>query len=200
MNDNIDKNRLKELWIEMLKEIGENIYRKGIKDTPERIANMYGEIFKGYNINEKPVITTFSNGEDGITYNQMIIDEGNFYSLCEHHCMPFFGKYWFSYIPHKHGKIMGISKVARVIDFHSSKLQTQERLVKDIIDDLWSSITDKNYSPRGMALVIKARHLCKAMRGIKQEGEMTTIELKGLFKEDPKTRQEFFSFIHMKNG
>ena len=187
--------KIAELWTDLLREIGENPDRPGLQGTPLRIASMYEEIFRGYDQKCKPMITTFPNGEDGIVYNQMIIDQGTFHSFCEHHGLPFFGQYWFSYIPHAQGRIIGLSKVAHLVHFHSAKLQIQERLVKDVIDDLWAALSPADSEPKGMALVLKARHLCKSMRGVKQEGEMITIELRGLFKEDQKTRQEFFSFV-----
>lgn len=195
MQVTLNKDKITELWRELLKEIGENPARPGLQGTPLRIASMYEEIFRGYDTNCKPKITTFPNGEDGIIYNQMIIDQGTFHSFCEHHGLPFFGHYWFSYIPHAQGKIIGLSKVAHVVHFHSAKLQIQERLVKDVIDELWNALAQVEAEPKGMALVLKARHLCKSMRGVKQDGEMITIELRGLFKEDQKTRQEFFSFV-----
>ena len=195
MNTSLNKSKIAELWTTLLKEVGENPARPGLQGTPLRIASMYEELFRGYDEMCKPKITTFLNGEDGIIYNQMIIDQGTFHSFCEHHGLPFFGDYWFSYIPHGQGKIIGLSKVAHLVHFHSAKLQIQERLVKDIIDDLWKALAQESNEPKGMALVLKARHLCKSMRGVKQDGEMITIELRGLFKEDQKTRQEFFSFV-----
>src|SRR3989338_8179729 len=195
MNTSLNKSKIAELWTTLLKEVGENPARSGLQGTPLRIASMYEEIFRGYDEMCKPIITTFPNGEDGIIYNQMIIDQGTFHSFCEHHGLPFFCHYWFSYIPHGQGKIIGLSKVAHLVHFHSAKLQIQERLVKDIIDDLWKALAQESNEPKGMALVLKARHLCKSMRGVKQDGEMITIELRGLFKEEQKTRQEFFSFL-----
>ncbi len=114
--------------------IGEDINREGLLGTPARVAKMYGELFQGYDKKNKPKITTFKNGVDGVIYNQMVLDDGDFYSHCEHHMVPFFGKYYFAYIPDK--IILGLSKVARIVDYHAAKLQIQERLVKDIVDDL----------------------------------------------------------------
>ncbi len=188
--------RVKELWTKLLELLGDNPLREGLKNTPRRVAAMYSELFCGYDLKSKPKITVFPNGSDNVTYNQLIIDEGTFCSFCEHHCLPFFGKYWFGYIPHKEGNILGLSKVARIVRFHSARLQVQERLVGEIIDDVWSAISKSNVEPKGMALVLKAKHLCKCIRGVRQDGEMTTIELRGLLKEDQKTRQEFFSFVH----
>lgn len=189
------ENDAEDLITRQLEMIGENPNREGLKDTPRRVVKMFREIFKGYDKNQKPIITTFKNGSDGLTYDQMIIDEGTFYSQCEHHMVSFFGNYFFSYIPHPKGKILGLSKVARVVEYHSAKLQVQERLVNDITNDLWNALDDKN-QPIGMALVMQGRHLCKEMRGIKQKGKMTTIELKGVFKTDLNARQEFLKFVN----
>ena len=182
--------KLEFLIKEILSIIGEDPNREGLKHTPKRVAKMYHEIFRGYQ-DEKPVITTFANGKDGITYNQMVVDEGDFFSMCEHHIMPFFGKYYFAYIPDK--IILGLSKVARIVDFHAAKLQIQERLVKDIVDDL-----EKACKPKGIALIIKAHHLCKSMRGVKKEGYMVTSEVRGVFQKNLDTRQEFLSIINIK--
>ena len=181
---------------EMLIKIGENPDREGLKGTPKRIVNMWKEIFRGYDIEQKPTITTFKNGIDGITYNQMVVDSGKFYSHCEHHMVPFFGKYWFAYIPHPKGKILGISKVARVVDFCSAKLQIQERLVQDVVNMLWEKLSEGTaYKPQGMALIMKGTHLCKSMRGVKKEGEMITSEMRGIFKTEDKVRNEFLQLI-----
>lgn len=122
-----------------------------------------------------------------MSYDQMIIDTGYFYSQCEHHMAPFFGKYYFAYIPDK--DILGLSKVARIVDFHSSRLQVQERLVKEIVDDLETAL-----KPLGIALILKGRHLCKEMRGVKKvNGEMTTSDLRGVFRTKPEVREEFIN-------
>ena len=185
-----------ELVREMIINIGENPDREGLKDTPKRIANMWEEVFRGYDIKQKPTITTFNNGVDGITYDQMVLDNGAFYSHCEHHMVPFFGKYWFAYIPHPKGKILGISKVARVVDYCAAKLQIQERLVQDVVNMLWSELCKgTTHKPRGMALIMKGTHLCKSMRGVKKEGEMITSEMRGLFKKEDKVRNEFLQLI-----
>lgn len=174
---------------DLLLSIGEDPDRQGLKDTPKRMVNMWREIFHGYDQSKKPTITVFPNDKDGIHYSQMIIDTGYFYSHCEHHGAPFFGKYYFAYLPNK--TIMGLSKVARTIDYFSSRLQIQERLVKDIVDEV-----EKVVEPKGVALLMRARHLCKEMRGVKKiEGEMITSELRGKFKTDLSTRTEFMNII-----
>lgn len=174
---------------EMLTFIGEDPYREGLLETPKRVVKMWKELYRGYDIEQKPKITVFDNENDGVKYDQMIIDTGYFFSQCEHHMVPFFGQYWFAYIPDK--KILGLSKVARIVDFFSAKLQVQERLVKEIVDEI-----EKEVQPLGIALVLKGRHLCKEMRGIKKYGgEMITSDLRGVFREDSKVREEFMRFI-----
>ena len=184
-----------ELIKKQLEAIGENPDRPGLKDTPKRVVNMWKEIFRGYDPEQKPHITTFMNGEDGLTYDQMITDTGEFYSHCEHHAVPFFGNYYFAYIPHKKGKILGLSKVARVVDYHSAKLQVQERLVQDILNELWDALCEGTlHEPLGMALMMRGEHLCKTMRGAKKKGSMTTTELRGAFR-DPEVRNEFMGLV-----
>jgi len=173
----------------MLEQIGENPNRQGLIETPKRVVKMWKEIFRGYDLEQKPKLTVFENGQDGVNYDQMIFDTGKFYSQCEHHMVPFFGEYYFAYIPNK--KIVGISKVARLIDYHCAKLQIQERLVKDILDDI-----EKEIQPLGCALVMKGTHLCKVMRGVRKEGQMVTSDIRGVFREKDSTRQEFLSLIN----
>lgn len=179
---------------EMLLAIGDNPDREGLKDTPKRVVKMWEEIFKGYDKNQLPKVTTFQNGKDGIVYDEMIIDTGKFYSQCEHHLIPFIGEYFFGYIAHKDGKILGLSKVARVVDYFSSKLQVQERLGSEIIEYLWNELSKEGVEPIGMGLILKAKHLCKCMRGIKNDGIMITSNLKGVFKNQ-EVRQEFLQLI-----
>jgi GTP cyclohydrolase I len=192
----MDKEKIKYLWKEILKEIGENPNREGLLDTPKRIANMYEELFRGYNKSQIPKVTIFHNNIDGISYDEMIIDTGNFYSHCEHHCVPFFGNYYFAYIPHPRGNILGLSKVARVVDFFSAKLQIQERLTNDIVEYIWNELCrNSKYKPLGIALIMKGEHLCKTMRGAKKKGQMTTSVMKGIFKNNHETKDEFLKLI-----
>ena len=177
----------------ILRTIGENPDREGLLGTPERIIRMWKEIFRGYDPKQAPKITAFNNGTDGIVYDQMIVDTGKYYSQCEHHMLPFFGTYWFAYLPHPKGKILGLSKVARTVDYFSAKLQIQERLVSEIVEYLEKALTD-TYPPLGMALLMKGEHLCKTMRGAKKEGIMTTSKLTGGFK-DIVVKNEFLNFV-----
>jgi GTP cyclohydrolase IA len=198
--EEMNKEKIEQLWKEILIEIGENPNREGLKDTPKRIANMYEEIFRGYDKKQIPKITTFDNGQDGIVYDEMIIDEGDFYSHCEHHLVPFFGKYWFAYIPSEKGKILGLSKVARIVDYFSAKMQIQERLVREIVEYIWNELSKEEIEPegiepKGMALIMEAEHLCKTMRGAKKKGLMKCSYMKGCFRDDAKTREEFLNLI-----
>ena len=185
------ENHIKEL----LEYIGEDPNRKGLKGTPDRIIRMWKEIFRGYDPSQKPKITTFDNNDDGIVYDNMVIDQGDFHSNCEHHCVWFWGKYWFAYIPNPKGKILGISKIGRVVDYCSARLQIQERLVHDIVDMLKEALGSE-YPPLGIALVMKGHHSCKEFRGAKKKGIMTSSYLEGAFKNDPQVRAEFMNLVN----
>jgi len=178
-----------ELIKELLRRVGENPERTGLMDTPKRVVKMFGEIYRGYDKSKRPRITTFPNGEDGVMQDQMVIDKGYFYSQCEHHMVPFFGEYAFAYIPDK--KIVGISKISRLVDWYAAKLQVQERLTQEIVNDF-----EKELEPLGIMLVMKARHLCKEMRGTKKyNSPMITSCVTGVFKEQVETREEFLNLI-----
>lgn len=189
--------------VRMLSYIGEDPNRVGLKDTPERVVRMWGEIYRGYDPKKAPKKTCFPNGEDGLRYDEMIIDTGYFFSQCEHHMVPFFGQYWFAYIPGD--SIIGLSKVADWIDYHAAKLHIQERLVKDVLDELdtilktpfptTEEITEHK-GPLGLGLVMKGRHLCKEMRDVKKyNSAMITVDLRGSLREDPAARAEFMRFV-----
>jgi GTP cyclohydrolase I len=173
----------------ILSYIGENPNREGLIETPDRIARMYNEIFRGYDASQKPKITTFKNDMES---TDIVFDSGDYYSMCEHHMMPFFGKYYFAYIPKKDGRILGISKVARVVGYCAARLQLQERLARDIIQMLTDALDGQ---VEGMAIVMRGAHLCKTMRGVKNNGKMTVSHLSGVFKEDPNARNEFYKLI-----
>lgn len=196
--DKITKEQAEKNVRELLHYIGEDPDRVGLQGSPERIVRMWAEIFRGYDPFQTPKITTFPNGEDGLTYDTMVVDEGNFHSMCEHHAMPFFGKYWFAYIPHPKGKILGLSKIARVVDFCSAKLQVQERLVNEVVTMINDALTEGEgaaYPPLGIALVMEGEHLCKTMRGVKKKGTMFSSYLTGEFKNDSTVRNEFLNLI-----
>lgn len=173
----------------LISYIGEDPNREGLIGTPDRILRMWKEIFRGYNPDEKPKITTFDN-EEG--YTNMVFDAGDYWSMCEHHILPFFGRYYFAYIPSKNGRILGISKVARVVGYCAAKLQLQERLAKEIVEMLTEALGGEC---QGMALVMKGTHLCKSMRGVKNQGPMTVAYLSGDFNK-PEVRNEFYHLIN----
>lgn len=185
------KRKIEEAIRTLLEAIGEDPDRMGLAGTPDRIARMYQEIFRGYDPAQKPHITTFDND----THNtEMVFDTGDFYSMCEHHMMPFFGQYYFAYIPNDDGRILGISKVARVVGYCAARLQLQERLAHDIIDMLSDALDNQ---AQGFAIVMKARHMCKSMRGVKNSGAMTVSYFTGCFRSDESLRKEFYQMIAM---
>lgn len=171
--------------------IGENPDREGLKETPKRIVKMWNEIFRGYNPEQKPKITIFDND---MHTTDIVFDTGDYYSMCEHHMLPFFGKYYFAYIPDPNGQILGISKVARVVGYCSARLQLQERLARDIVNMLNDALGGK---VQGMAIVMRGTHLCKTMRGVRNNGQMTVSYLSGIFKKNNDARQEFYKLIEM---
>lgn len=173
----------------ILLHIGENPEREGLLGTPDRIIRMWNEIFRGYDPNQAPKITTFEND---MRSTDIVFDTGDYYSMCEHHMMPFFGKYYFAYIPSEDGRILGISKIARVVGYCAARLQLQERLALDIIKMLTDAL---NGNVQGMAIVLRGTHLCKTMRGVKSNGKMTVSHLSGIFKSDNNVKAEFYKLI-----
>jgi len=190
MKRKISERQARQYIVKLLQYIGEDENREGLRETPERIVRMFKEIFRGYDPSQKPEITTFTNGEDGVVYDMMIVDKGEFYSVCEHHCRTFFGHYVFAYIPNPKGKILGISKVGRVVDYCSARLQIQERLVMEVVQMLGEALGEEN-PPLGMALSMTARHMCKESRGARKKGDMESVYMTGLFKTDEKIKNEF---------
>lgn len=193
MKRDISRDEAEKAIKTLLSYIGENPDREGLKETPDRIIRMWEEIFRGYDPNKKPKITTFGN-----EYNStdMVFDSGDYYSMCEHHVLPFFGKYYFAYIPSPDGRILGISKVARVVGYCAAKLQLQERLAIDIVKTLDDALGG---TALGFAIVMKGQHLCKTMRGVRNNGKMTVSHFTGLFKDDPDKRNEFYKLIDLQN-
>lgn len=193
----IDEVKAREDIRELLEYIGEDPDREGLRDTPDRMLRMFKEMFRGYDESMKPEVTVFNNGCDGIVYDDVVVDKGDFYSVCEHHCRTFFGSYTFAYVPNPKGKVLGLSKIGRVVDYCSSRLQIQERLVREIVEMLSDALGEEN-PPLGMALVLNGRHMCKESRGSRKQGSMTSAYLTGMFKTSPQLRREFFE-IHCAN-
>ena len=193
MKRDISRDEAEKAIKTLLSYIGENPDREGLKGTPDRIIRMWDEIFRGYDKDKIPRITTFPNEEKE---TDIVFDSGDYYSMCEHHILPFFGKYYFAYIPSPDGRILGISKVARVIGYCAARLQLQERLATDIIKMLDAALNGKAL---GFAIVMRGQHLCKSMRGVRNKGKMTVSHFTGVFKEDPDKRNEFYKLIDLQN-
>lgn len=182
------ENKIKDI----LAFIGDNPDREGLQGTPDRIIRMWKEIFRGYDESQKPKITVFENGKDRLACSYPVLDTGVFYSMCEHHMMPFFGEYWFGYIPNPKGKILGISKVARVIDYCAARLQVQERLAQDIVNMMAEALGDE-YPPLAMGIILEGEHLCKTMRGVRKQGKMSSSFFIDNGRLD-ELRQEIYQF------
>lgn len=172
----------------ILEGIGENPERGGLRETPSRVAHMYKEILGGTGRDPVELVTVVQ----GAGHDEMImIKDIPLFSTCEHHLVPFIGKAHVAYIPDGEGRITGLSKVARVIDLLSKRLQVQERITTQIAETLESAL-----HPRGVFVVIEAEHLCMTMRGVKKPGSVTvTSAVRGLFRNDAKTRSEAFALI-----
>lgn len=178
---------MNELYEKMIKDLGEDPSREGLRDTPKRAANAMKYLTKGYH-EDLAVIMNGAIFESEMN-EMVIVKDIEFYSLCEHHLLPFFGKCHVGYLPN--GKVIGLSKIARIIDFYARRLQIQERLTGEIaqaIADLTNSY--------GVAVVMEAKHLCMMMRGVKKQGSiMTTSVMLGDMRENPNSRAEFLNLI-----
>lgn len=172
---------------QLLLHIGENPEREGLVRTPQRVAEAYRYLTSGYSQDIDSIMNKAVFKEK---YNEMVIVKDiDFFSLCEHHLLPFFGKVHIAYIPR--GKIIGLSKLPRIVEVFSRRLQVQERLTQQIADTLFTAL-----KPAGVAVVIEARHLCMMMRGVeKQHSIATTSAMLGEFHDDDKTRTEFLNLI-----
>jgi GTP cyclohydrolase I len=172
----------------VLEGIGEDAGRAGLKETPRRVSQMYGEIFSGMHQDPEAVIdVTFDEGHD----EMIMVRDIWMASVCEHHLIPFVGKAHVAYIPNRDGRITGLSKVARLVDVLARRPQVQERLTTQIAD-----VLERALSPRGVFVVIEAEHLCMSMRGVKKPGSITvTSAVRGVFKTDARTRAEAMGLI-----
>lgn len=196
---NIEDSVVRDAIRTIITYIGEDPDREGLRNTPDRILRMWKEIFRGYDASQQPRITTFTNSSHT---EEMVFDSGDYYSMCEHHILPFFGKYYFAYIPSAEGRILGISKVARVVGYCAARMQLQERLCREVVDMLAEALTHtKTGKPlvpaQGFAIVMKGKHMCKSMRGVKNNGDMTVSYFTGCFKKNRQLRNEFFEMINM---
>ncbi len=184
----VDIERAERAVRELLEALGEDTERDGLLATPRRVAAMYAELFSGVDDDPAHHLTvTFAAEHD----EMVMVRDIPFASLCEHHMIPFIGRAHVGYIPGTDGRITGLSKLARLVDGYARRLQVQERMTTQIADAMVTSL-----SPRGVLVVVEAEHLCMAMRGVRKPGTLTvTSAVRGLFREDPRTRAEAMQFL-----
>lgn len=183
----MDFEAIRNAVIEVIKGVGEDPEREGLRNTPDRVSRMYAELLSGYNADPKKII----NGAlFHINYDEMVlVRDIEFYSLCEHHMLPFLGRAHVAYLPK--GKVIGLSKIPRIVEMYARRLQVQERMTRQIADLLQETL-----EPHGVAVVVEAMHLCSMMRGVKKhDARMTTSAMHGAFRANLATRQEFLENI-----
>ena len=181
----MDKERVKKLVRELIIEIGEDPTREGLKDTPERIANMYQEIFDGYE-SDSELSVQFSEDSDVVIARNI-----QFYSMCEHHMLPFFGKIHIAYSPN--GRVFGISKLVRLVEKYSKRLQIQERLTKNIADELFSQ------GVKGVVVLADAEHFCMKMRGVRNDATLTSSAYRGIY-ENKEEKESIMTMIRRRTS
>ncbi len=179
--------RIRAAVREILLDIGEDPEREGLLATPDRIHRMYHEVTAGYHVDPERLI---NNAIFEVGYSEMVVVKNiAFYSMCEHHLLPFFGNAHVAYVPE--GKVLGLSKIPRIVEMYARRLQVQERMTQQIADFLMERL-----HPKGVGVVLEATHLCAAMRGVQKPGTvMTTASVLGLFRRNDKTRAEFFAHL-----
>ncbi|OHB53745.1 MAG: GTP cyclohydrolase I FolE [Planctomycetes bacterium GWF2_50_10] len=183
----VDHDRIKRAVTELLLAVGEDPTREGLIDTPDRVARMYSELLAGMADNpDRHLESAFTENYDEI----VLLRDIPFFSMCEHHLMPFIGKAHVAYLPA--GSVLGVSKLARIVDCFARRLQLQERLTAQIADSLMGTI-----KPLGVAVVIEASHSCMTIRGVKKPGSvMVTSAIRGIFKSDPRSRNEVMTLLN----
>lgn len=182
----IDENKIKEAVKMIIEAVGENPEREGLVDTPDRIARMYSEIFCGISQDASEHLRKTFSAPD----SEMVIEKDiQFYSMCEHHLVPFYGKVHIAYIPNE--RVVGLSKLARTVEVFAKRPQLQERMTSQIANAL-----EENLNPKGVMVIIEAEHMCMTMRGIKKPGSKTvTYATRGIFKTDNKLKDDVYNFI-----
>ena len=187
----MDLEKVQNIVSDLLSEIGEDPKRDGLLNTPKRVAKAYEFFTSGY---KKKIEEVLNNAVFDVKYDEMVLVKNiDFYSLCEHHMLPFYGKVHVAYIPD--GKVLGLSKIPRIVEVFSRRLQVQERMTQQIADTI-----EEHLRPQGVAVVSEARHMCMMMRGVeKQNSSATASAVHGIFKEDPRTRSEFLNLISNNN-
>jgi GTP cyclohydrolase I len=184
----IDEEKIKASVKSIIEAIGEDPAREGLAETPRRVAEMYSELFMGMNRDPKKELAV---GYELGHREMVVLKDIPFYSMCEHHFLPFYGVVHIGYIPNNEGRVVGISKLARVVEIIAKRPQIQERMATEIADAI-----DEGLKPDGVAVVIEAEHLCMVMRGIKKPGaSVITSALRGSFRRKAASRAEFFSLI-----
>jgi GTP cyclohydrolase I len=184
----VDRPRIEQAVREILVAVGEDPDREGLRQTPRRMASMYAELFAGLRDDvDRHLTVTFAAEHD----EMVMVRDITFASLCEHHMIPFIGKAHLAYIPNEDGRITGLSKLARLVDTVSRRLQVQERMTTEIADAI-----ERALDPRGVLVVVEAEHLCMSMRGVHKPGTLTiTSAVRGLFRTDQATRAEGMAFV-----
>ena len=187
VDTSLDIEVTKKIIFDLLKAVGEDPHREGLKNTPDRVARMYTELLSGYT--EEPA-RIINNALFHVNYDEMVlVCDIEFYSLCEHHMLPFLGRAHVAYIPA--GIVIGLSKIPRIVDMYARRLQIQERMTRQIAD-----FVQETLQPQGVAVVVEAIHLCSMMRGVKKhDARMTTSAMHGSFRANLATRQEFLDNI-----
>lgn len=183
------RDALAEAVREILVNVGEDPDREGLRRTPERIAKMYEEVLAGYHMDADALV---NNALFAVNYDEMVVVKDiEFFSLCEHHMLPFFGRAHVAYIPRD--KVIGLSKIPRIVEMYARRLQVQERMTSQITE-----LIDQVLNPQGVAAVIEASHMCSMMRGVKKENaRMITSAMNGIFKSNQKTRNEFLHHLRL---
>jgi GTP cyclohydrolase IA len=171
----------------LLSELGEDVNRQGLLKTPHRVAKMYSEVTTGYKMDAETII---NKAIFDVAYDEMVVVANiEYYSLCEHHMLPFYGVVHVGYIPD--GKVVGLSKIPRLVEMFARRLQVQENMTRQIADTIQETL-----NPQGVGVVVEGRHMCMMMRGVqKDQAKMITSTLLGDFRDDPKTREEFLTLI-----
>ena len=187
----IDGVEIKQAVTAIIKAIGEDSDREGLAETPSRVAEMYSELFVGLNVDPKRELQT---GYELGHREMVIVRDILFYSMCEHHLLPFYGTVHIGYIPDVSGRVVGISKLARVVEIIARRPQIQERMTTQIADTIMDGL-----QASGVAVVVQAEHMCMVMRGVKKPGSnIVASALRGSFRTKPETRTEFFSLLYGK--
>ena len=187
----IDEAEIRTAVTSIVKAIGEDPNREGLADTPGRVAEMYAELFTGLNINPQEELAV---GYEEGHREMVIVRDIPFYSMCEHHLLPFYGTAHIGYIPDVSGRVVGLSKLARVVEIVASRPQIQERMTTEIADAIMDGL-----KPSGVAVVVQAEHMCMVMRGVKKQGSnIVTSAIRGAFYTHPESRMEFFSLLQGK--